>query len=87
MQTTLTRILKRMKNYDEKMWATDKVSEGKLATEYEIIHRIEEVRENYNIFLARWMITIREVDSAPNCSLFKTHSFFQTFCHTICTFL
>jgi hypothetical protein len=75
MQTTLTHILKRMKNYDERMWATDKISEAKLATEYEIIHRIEELREIHNSFLARWMLTMHEVDSVSNRSLFKAPFF------------
>jgi hypothetical protein len=63
MQTTLTLILKRMKNYDERMWATDKIPENKLAYEYEIIHHIDELREAHNAFLTRWMITIHEVSN------------------------
>jgi len=61
MQTPLVTVLQRAPNYDEETWGVGRVSDAKLAVEYEIVHHLENTRQQYNAYLAHFTNVINEI--------------------------
>jgi cytoplasmic FMR1 interacting protein len=61
MQTTLVQVLQRAPNYDEETFGVGRVSDAKLAVEYELIHHLAAVRVEYNQYLARFTSVLNEI--------------------------
>lgn len=61
MQTTIVNILERSPSFNEETWSVGKVSDTKLAVDYEIIHHLSDVRRDYNMYLSAFNNLVKEV--------------------------
>lgn len=62
MQVSVYGVLKKLiVPFNEETWGIGKVSDTKLAVDYEIIHHLNDVRRDYNLFLSTFNNLIKEV--------------------------
>lgn len=73
MHISLEQMIQRSPHFDEKVWGSP-LPDNKLVSGYEIVHKLEQMREKYNLYLSKFSNMINQINvrrAAPDFQGFE----------------